>query len=307
MATENPDEFDKDVPRPWPPRTLLYEKMRQGVLITLNRPERLNGFSSLLIDELYQALRKAENDPEIRAIVLNGAGRAFSAGMDMQSPRGATAWPSGLPEGKSASQTLHDARASFRWELSRIMNIFELSKPVIAAVHGWCIGAATWYVLASHMAVASEDATFGQSEVRMGATHIFLDVLASGYKNAVWYGLTGDHIDAQEALRLGYVNKVVPREELLEECFKRVERIALVPPETVAINLQIVTEGLEIMGLREAMKRWADLSAYPSTREETQKPLDEARERGGLREYLSVRDGPFIPEPFGPRSRQTES
>jgi enoyl-CoA hydratase len=147
---------------------------------------------------------------------------------------------------------------------------------------------------------------FAQPEVRHGSNTSFMWTLLGGYKNALRYGLTGDHIDAQEALRIGLVVKVVPPEKLLDECFNIVERIAHVPPETVKINLQIATMGLDMMGLRDALTFDKQMSApaHIMLREELRKPLDDARANKGIREYLQMRDGPFQPEPFGPKSKK---
>ena len=290
-------------------KTVLYEKQRHGVLITLNRPEALNGISRELEHELYDAMTEAEADPQVRAVVLTGAGRAFSAGYDMGGASGGerrpTAWPYGLPEGSNIAEQLDARRENVRRETNGLIHIWELGKPVISAVNGWCMGGATWYALACHMTFASETAVFAQPEVRMSSNTNFFWVLNAGYKHALRYALTGDHIDAQEALRIGLVNKVVPADRLLDECFSVVERIAHISPETVKINLQVATKGLEAMGLRNALMLNNELSAFAmiSKREEFQRHLDQARERGGLREYLAVRDGPFQPEPFGPRSK----
>ena len=100
--------------------------------------------------------------------------------------------------------------------------------------------------------------------MRHGSNTSFIWTLVAGFKNAVRYGITGDHIDAQEALRIGIVNKVVPHDQLLDECFSIVERIALVPPETVKINLAIATMGLEMMGLRDALYMGSQLTASNS-------------------------------------------
>jgi enoyl-CoA hydratase len=102
------------------------------------------------------------------------------------------------------------------------------------------------------------------------------------------------------------VAKVVAADQLLDECFKLVERIAQVPPETVKINLQIATMGLQMMGLRDALLLDNQLSApaHVMLREELRRPLDEARFNEGTKKYLMLRDGPFQPEPFGPRSRK---
>jgi enoyl-CoA hydratase len=145
--------------------------------------------------------------------------------------------------------------------------------------------------------------------VRHGASTDFIWVALAGFKNALRYSLTGDHVDAQEALRIGLVNQVVPKAELLETCFKFVERIARVPPETVKINLHISTQGLEMMGLRKAWMLNAELAAMArlSKREEFNKRLEEAKKKGGLEAFLRERDAPFQPEPFGPRAtKKTE-
>ena len=285
---------------------ILYEKQRGGVLITLNRPEALNALSPDLVQELHSAFTEAENDPEIRAIVLTGAGRAFSAGFDIAGDRAPNVWPYGIPEGSSVAELLDRWRTQDRPD--KWMHLWELNKPVIAAVNGWCMGGGSWYALFSHMTYASENAVFSQPEVRMISNTSFIWTLNAGYKNALRYSLTGDHIDAEEALRIGIINQVVPQDELIDHCFSIVERIALVSPETVKINLHVATMGLEMMGFRNAMVLNGELSAlvHSSRREDVLRPLEEAREQGGMRGFLQQRDGPFQPEPFGPRSEKKE-
>jgi len=106
-------------------------------------------------------------------------------------------------------------------------------------------------------------------------------------------------------LGIGIINDVVPKDALLDTCFRIVERIALVSPETVKLNLAVATKGLEMMGLRNALMLNDELSALvqSSQREEFKRYLLEARQQGGMRAFLQRRDGPFQPEPFGPRSK----
>ena len=285
---------------------LLYEKQRNGLLITLNRPEALNALSQGLRDEIDAALEEARQDPDIRAVVLTGAGRAFSAGADIGGGGGGgeTVWPYGIPEGMSLTEHYGDWRDRDRSNIESQLYRWEYPKPIIGAISGWCLGAGSWLALTCHMTIAADDAVFGQPEVRMASNSNFMWVLLAGAKNALRYALTGDHLDAQEALRIGIVNKVVPKEDLLDECFSIVERIALVPPETVKINLAVATMGLEMMGLRKALNLNAELSAmaHVSKREEFNKHLEDARKEGGLRAFLQARDTPFMPEPFGPRA-----
>ena len=289
--------------------TILYEKQRGGVLITLNRPEVLNALSAQLQNELHQALDEADADPEVRAAVITGSGRAFSAGADIGGGGGdrrEEVWPYGLPEGMSIAERLDTTRTSTIAGVKRELHRWELGIPVISAVNGWCMGAGSWLALSCHMTIAAEDAVFSQPEVRMIDSSSFFWIHLAGYKNGLRYALTGDHIDAQEALRIGLVNKVVPPDQLIEEALSIVERIALVSPETVKINLAVATMGLEMMGLRNALMLEAELAAMArsSRRYDYLEHMIEAQKEGGMRAFLQARDGPFRPEPFGPRSAE---
>ncbi|HXG50930.1 MAG TPA: enoyl-CoA hydratase/isomerase family protein [candidate division Zixibacteria bacterium] len=288
-------------------KTILYEKQRKGVLITLNRPGALNAITEEMMEELDHALAEAETDPEIRAVVIAGSGGNFSAGEDISGEDPETAWPYGIPVGSSLNTVYNRFRDADRRDiLGRQLYRWQYPKPIIGAVSGWCLGSASWLALTCHITIAADDAVFGQPQVRHGAGTDFIWVALAGFKNALRYSLTGDHVDAQEALRIGLVNQVVPKSELMEVCFKLVERIALVPPETVKINLHIATQGLEMMGLRKAWMLNAELAAMArlSKREEFNKRLEEVKKSGGLKAFLQERDGPFQPEPFGPKSRK---
>jgi enoyl-CoA hydratase len=206
----------------------------------------------------------------------------------------------------SVAEYLDNARRNDGNGIKKLMHLWELGKPVIAAVNGWCMGGGSWYALTCHMTYASEQAVFAQPEVRHVSNTNFMWTLLAGPKNALRYGLTGDHVDAQEALRIGLVNAVVPHDHLLDTCFNIVERISHVSPETVKANLQVATQGLYMMGLASAWRLNGELSAIAHTaqREDYKRRLNEALEKGGMRQYLQERDGPFQPEPFGPRSRK---
>ena len=289
-------------------KTILLEKRRQGALITLNRPDVLNAMNQELCSELDAVLESVRGDPEVRAVVITGSTDAFSVGEDLsvENPR-PIAWPAGLSESSSLVYEYDRRRdASREWTLQSQMRRWEYPKPIIAAVSGWCLGAGSGLALTCHLTVAAENAVFGQPQVRHSAGSDFIWVLLGGFKKALRYSLTGDHLDAREALRIRLVNKVVPTDTLLDACFAIVERIALVPPETVKINLQKATLGLEMMGLRKALNLNAELSAMAelSTREEFGRPLEEARNAGGLKGFFAARDAAFQPEPFGPRAER---
>jgi len=252
-------------------------------------------------DELRAALELARDDEEIRAVVITGAGAAFSSGDDMNESMagagaGPTEWPYGMPEGSALVDVYDRLRERARQEkIDEQLYRWQYPKPIIAAVHGWCLGSASWLALSSHLTIAADDAIFGQPQVRHSDATDFIWTVLGKFKNALRYGLTGDSLDAKEALRLRLVNKVVPKEQLLEECFRLVERIALVPPDTVKINLQKATAGYEMMGLGKAWSHNAELTALAqlSRREEFYSPLEAAREQGGWKGFFERRDAPF--------------
>src|SRR5262245_51948469 len=284
-----------------PYETILFEKAGPVVTITLNRPEALNAINPQMTAELHQALDEAEADAAIRAILLTGAGRAFSAGYDIGR----------RPDGRSALDPTGSEVADFlkRWWTSdgdsarRLMHIWQLGKPVIAAVHGWVMGGGFWYALASDITIAADDSVFAQPEVRHVSNTTFLFAALAGWKAAHRYGLTGDHMNATEALRLGLVNEVVPRAELLDRARALAERIARVPEPSVRLNKAVTCYGLLAMGLGAGMLMNIPLPALAHGSFNAQRAdLMQTMLEGGLKAFLEARDGGFRPEPFGPRS-----
>ena len=275
---------------------VLYETGDRIATITLNRPDQMNALSPDLERELHEALDEADADGGVRAIVVTGAGRAFSAGYDLGRER-------------EAPETTRDAL--LRWtqtdtkHVEHMMHLMELDKPIVAAVNGWALGGGFWYSLACDITIASEQATFGQPEVRMISNTSFLFPALVGWKEAHRYALTGDHFDAREALRIGAVNEVVPHDQLMERVRAMAARLALVPTDSVRLNKRLTTYGLHAMGLRNALQTGGLLSivAHASTDAREVADLYETQRRDGLTAFLRQRDNPFIPEPGGPRSR----
>lgn len=266
-------------------------------IITLNRPEAMNTISHELERELHAALDRAEEDDSIRAIVLTGAGdRAFSAGYDLTE----------TPDFQSTGETL-----KYWWNVDKKTpachwHLFSLEKPVIAAVHGWCLAGAFWYSLACDITVAADNTVFGQPEIRETQNSTVLLSFLIGWKQTARYALTGDHFDAQEALRIGVVNEVVPRDELMEHATALAKRIAMVPADSVRINKRITAFALQTMGLRTAMDGAGFLSAMVHSSADDSPELQEmfeVRRSQGMAASLKVRDDKFRPEPGGPRSK----
>jgi enoyl-CoA hydratase/carnithine racemase len=277
---------------------LLYQQDGPVVTITLNRPEALNALSRPLENELHAALDVAAADDAVRSIILTGAGRAFSAGYDISQGEGAGR------ERVPSSLFLRAGYQSAMRNPNMIMHVMELPKPVIAAVHGWCIGGGFWYALACDITLAADNAVFAQPEIRMVSNTTVLFAALAGWKAAHRYALTGDHFDAAEALRLGVINEVMPADQLLDRARALARRLAQVPPDAVRLNKAITTYGLEAMGLRNALNVNAFLSTIVQASNDGPdiEHLEQARREGGFRAFLEARDTPFIPEPGGPRS-----
>lgn len=278
---------------------ILYAVDAPVATITLNRPAQMNALSRPLEAELHQALDEAAADTSVRAIILTGSGPAFSAGYDLGNDR---------PRIERHRDVL-DRWIETDWKHgSQMLHIMELSKPVIAAVNGWCLGGGFWYSLACDITIASEQATFGQPEVRMISNSSFLFPALVGWKNAHRYALTGDHFGPDEALRMGCVNEVVPHDQLTARADALARRLALVPPDSVRLNKQLTIQGLQAMGLRTGLSVGGFISSavHSMTDAEDVEDLYATQKAEGLRAFLQKRDGPFIPEPGGPRSKPRE-
>jgi enoyl-CoA hydratase len=281
---------------------ILYERTDQVVTITLNRPEALNAISPAMERELHTALDVADADSDVRVIILTGAGKAFSSGYDIGAPDS----ESGPLDPRSQS---HEDYIRF-WErldtnnVHYLLHLWNLTKPVIAAVNGWAMGGGFWYQLAADITIASERAVFAQPEVRHTSNTSFLFTALCGWKAANRYGLTGDHFDAAEAYRIGMVNEVVPADQLMDTAQRLARRIARVPEPSVRMNKAVSMVGLQASGVFSAMALNGPLSALAHTSHGSDRErLLEAQRTGGMRAYLDERDGPFLPEPFGPKSQ----
>jgi enoyl-CoA hydratase/carnithine racemase len=282
---------------------LLYGVEDKVATVTLNRPERMNALSRNLETEIHRAFDEADADRNVRAIILTGNGAAFSAGYDQVATSAAGVRPLD-PAGKSHAeyieqwQRMDGSRVGY-WE-----HMWSLGKPVIAAVNGWAMGGGFWYQLAADITIASDQAVFAQPEVRQISNTSYLFTALCGWKAANRWALTGDHFDAQEALRIGMVNEVVPHDELMPRARALAKRIALVPEPSIRLNKAIAMLGIQAAGVHSALLLEGTLGALAhSSHNEDREQLFEAQRRGGLKEYLAVRDGPFQPEPMGPKSK----
>jgi enoyl-CoA hydratase len=282
---------------------IRYEVEGPVATITLNRPTTFNAVLPQMEDEMHDAFRRADNDRTVRASILTGAGTAFCAGYDMASDNNNTNTLD--PAGKGMGDYVE-----FWWHVDdsvvqRLMNIWLLATPVIAAVNGYAMGGGFWYQIACDITIASDRAVFAQPEVRHISNTTFLFAALCGWKAANRYALTGDHIDAQEALRIGLVNEVVPHDQLLQRARRLAERIAMVPEASVRLNKAITMRGLQAAGIMSGMHLNGALSAMAHTSHGPERDaLFAAQQNGGMRGFLAARDAKFLPEPFGPKSER---
>ncbi len=281
---------------------LLYAVDDNIATITFNRPERMNALTHELEEELHRMFDKADRDRAVRVMILTGSGRAFCSGYDQ-----AAVDKSGTrvidPKGKSHAEYIEFWQRSDGGRIAYWTHMWRLGKPIIAAVNGWAMGGGFWYQLAADITIASDQAVFAQPEVRHISNTTFLLGALCGWKAANRWGLTGDHFDAQEALRIGMVNEVVPHDQLMERARALAKRIALVPEPSVRLNKAVTMMGMQAAGVYSGLLLEGTLSALAhSSHNDFRDKLFEAQREGGLKAYLDLRDGPFQPEPMGPRS-----
>jgi enoyl-CoA hydratase/carnithine racemase len=278
-----------------------YELKEGIVTVTMNRPDVMNALSENLEEEIHAAFDQADDDPNARVIILTGRGAAFCSGYD-QSPK-KDGKKKGDPTGRSIADFIegwqrNDSKISDKW-----VHMWKLGKPIIAAVNGWAMGGGFWYQLAADLTIASDKAVFAQPEVRHISNTSYLFTALCGWKSANRWGLTGDHFDAQEAYRIGMVNEVVPHEELMQRSRELAARIALVPEPAVRMNKAIAMQGLQASGVYASLLLEGSLGALAhSSHNEHREDLYKTMQEDGVRAYLQKRDGPFQPEPMGPRS-----
>ena len=276
-------------------RTILYEVERGRARITLNRPEKLNALSLELQQELHDALWEADNDTRVHAVIIRGAGRAFSAGYDL-TPLG-NRRPA--PEGDHYTAVYRGARTfdDDAWQLERAqrlrMAIFDMHKPVVAQVHGYCLAGGTDIAFLCDIVIAAEDAVIGFPPARaMGSLPNQMWVYHCGPQWTKRLFLTGDTITGAEAAKIGLVLKAVPASLLAQEVEGLVDRMAMIDTDLLSANKRIVNLALALMGARTMQRLGAENDARahlaPSVRE-----FGRIAAEQGLKAALHWRDAKF--------------
>ena len=251
--------------------------------ITMNRPEKRNSLVHPLRGAILDTLRANDQDPDVSVTIIRGAGPSFSAGYDLgggnegydmpyYTPGGEGSWPRHVTEG---------------W-----MSIWDLAKPVIAQVHGYCLAGGSELATGCDLVYMAEDAQMGYPAVRFGVPDMHFHPWFLGMRKAMEMMLTGDSVSGIEAVERGWANAAYPAGELDARVLEVAERIAKVPVELLQLNKRVIHRQMDIMGLRAGIRAGTELCALGVHTQTMRDFVGAAREKG-LTTALQERDAPF--------------
>ena len=251
-----------------------------GVRFVLDRPQKLNALNGALVHALMDALDAAEADPDVRVIVLEGAGRAFCSGYDLTEEAGT------------------DIGGPVKWrellaaDVAATLRFVDSPKPVIAQIHGYALAGGLELAMACDLIVAAEGTMLGEPEIRYGSAPVTLLMpYLIGQKRTRELLLTGDLIDAAEAEQIGLVNRVVPAADLAAEVDRLADRLARTPPEVMGPTKRMLNRAMDAAGFRVAVEAGLDLGAIINAADTPeQREWDEIVRRDGLKAALAWRD-----------------
>ena len=263
---------------------ILYEKDGGVAVITLNRPERMNAFTDVMIGEWAEALEDARRDRDVRAVIVTGAGRGFCAGADLRG--GSGIGESDRPMGPASAA---DRRNWLRDGVHMVPRAVQLlDKPYIAAVNGAAVGAGMDMATMADIRIASEHAKFAMSYVKVGLVPgdggCYTLPRIVGLSKALELIWTGDFIDAEESLRIGYVSNVVPADGLMSSAMELARRLAEGPAVAMQLAKRLVYRGMEGASWQEAFEMAGHAMAIAQA-------TDDARE--GPRAFVEGRPPKF--------------
>ena len=276
-----------------PFQTLLYDTHEAIATITLNRPERLNTIVPPMPEEIEAATHEAIRDPAVKVIVLRGAGRAFCAGFDLGG--GFHHWDEGLTtDGRwDPGKDFAMATSSSIGPVPKFMSLWRSPKPVIAQVHGWCVGGGSDMALCADLVIASEDARIGTSYSRMWGCYLSgMWLYRLGLTKAKEYSLTGKPLSGAEAVEAGLINGAVPFSELEREVSERARQLAAIPLSQLTAMKLIVNQAYENMGLASTQVLGPILDGLMRNTPDAHEFIELA-EREGVSAAAKLRDAPF--------------
>ena len=218
--------------------------------ITMNRPDKRNALNHALRGEVLHALRAADQDDDVHVMILRGAGKCFSAGYDLGGGNEGLEYPF-FTAGGEGQWPRHVTES---W-----MSIWDLSKPVIAQVHGFCLAGGSELATGCDLVYMAEDAQMGYPAVRFGVPDMHFHPWLVGMRRGMEMMLTGDSINGIEAAERGWATRAYPLGELEEKTLEMATRIAALPPDIVQLNKRVVHRQMEVMGLRQGIRQGTEL------------------------------------------------
>jgi enoyl-CoA hydratase len=273
--------------------TVLYETGDTIATITLNRPERLNTIVPPMPDELQDAVHRATLDNAVKVILLRGAGRSFCAGFDFGG--GFHHWDEGMTTGGrwDPGKDFAMATSPASGPVPKFMSIWRSPKPVIAQVHGWCVGGGSDMALCADLVIASDDARIGTPYSRMWGCYLTgMWLYRLGLTKAKEYALTGRPLSGVEAADAGLINRSVPFAELEATVAAEAARLAEIPLSQLTAMKLIVNQAYENMGLASTQTLGPILDGLMRNTPEAAEFIGIA-ERDGVGAAIGRRDGPF--------------
>ena len=267
--------------------TILVERLDGVARITLNRPDQANALSQLMLTEIGQALDALDGDANVRAIIVRGAGAAFSSGFDLKEQMARR--PAGIAQWQPI----------LRKDFDTVMRFWHHPKPTIAAVRGPCLAGACELALACDMTIATPDAYFGEPELKFGAGIVVMILpWIVGPKLAKEIILTGqDRIAAERALAIGMINRIVPAHDLDAAALRLAQHIAVIDPRLVKETKRAINRALEAQGMLSALEEALaiDLGIEGAGSPDKVQFMEMAA-RNGLKAALAWRDARFPKE-----------
>jgi enoyl-CoA hydratase len=272
--------------------TLLYDVEGAIATITFNRPDRLNTIVPPMPEELESAVHAAVADGDVKVIVLRGAGRAFCAGFDFAG--GFHHWDEGLTtDGRWDPGKDFVMATSQSGPVPKFMSIWRSPKPVIAQVHGWCVGGGSDMALCADLVIASDDARIGTPYSRMWGCYLTgMWIYRLGLTRAKEHALSGRPLSGTEAAAIGLINKSVPFAELESEVRETAERLASVPLSQLAAMKLVVNQAFDNMGLASTQAIGPILDGLMRNTPDAERFIDVA-EREGVSAVVAERDRLF--------------
>ena len=273
--------------------TLVYETKPPLAAITLNRPDSLNTIVPPMPDEFEDAVNRATRDPDVKVIVLRGAGRAFCAGYDFG--EGFHHWDEGLTTdgkwdpGKDFAMAMSPATAP----TLKFMSVWRTPKPVIAQVHGWCVGGGSDTALCADIVIASDDAQIGTPYSRMWGAYLSgMWIYRLGLTRVKWHALTGEPLSGKEAADAGLINMSVPFDQLEDTVMDTADKLASMPASQLAAMKLVVNQAYENMGLASTQTIGPILDGLMRNTPDAHRFIELAQDEG-VGAAITQRDGPF--------------